>query len=171
MKLSEIPISKNCPMLGVSNGHCSCLQQSVDPHSPAQSIAGSDFICCSQCTCLDAIEHLVEIHKSMFQRWQGHTSEVSNTSAAVSTSVILSYLSWIEQVWSVKREYWILVQVCSSSEHSTKISVKYTDILTRHRAKAARKTNIPSNLQPAEQTNSVKLNLSTKNKQPKANKA
>mmetsp|Transcript_30660 Transcript_30660/g.66053 ORF Transcript_30660/g.66053 Transcript_30660/m.66053 type:complete len:287 (+) Transcript_30660:1511-2371(+) len=40
--------------------------------------------------CLDAIEHLVEIHKSMFQRWQGHISEVSNTSAAVSTSVIFN---------------------------------------------------------------------------------
>lgn len=76
------------------------------PTVPTAAIAGSYFICCSQCTCLDAIEHLVEIHKSMFQRWQGHISEVSSTSAAVSTSVILSYLSWIEQVWSVKREYW-----------------------------------------------------------------
>lgn len=44
------------------------------------------------------------------------------------------------------------------------MSVKYTDILTRHdRAKAeTRKTHIPSNLQPAEQSNSVKLNLNTR---------
>ena len=93
-------------MLGVSSWDIAALCSNLlIPTVPTAAIAGSDFICCIQCTCLDAIEDLVEIHKSMFQGWQGHISEVSNTSA-VSTSVILSYLSWIEQVWSVKRESW-----------------------------------------------------------------
>ena len=133
MKLSEIEISQNCPTLGVSNGHCSCLQQPVDPHSPHNCWVSSTV----------AVSAPVLMPSNTLLKFTSPCSKVGKDTSARSAlpplwalRSSLAGLNRFGQWTGGISEYWFkMVQVCSSSEHLTKISIKSsdcTDILTRH---------------------------------------